>query len=342
MRAVSLHGWGDPDVLSVEVVPRPVPRPGEFRVQVAACGVCGHDNLSRAGDLGAAEDAILGHEIAGVVDAVGSEDLSSWLGARVALTQRRTCGACPDCDRGADNQCRRGPGFYGDDIPGGYAEYVLADPRNAVIVPASLPLTVAAVLACGVGTGFRALQAARCLPGDVVIITGASGGVGLNAVALAAGRSLTAVAIVSDELKANTARNAGARVALVNPTLSEVRESLAALGRPRGADAVLELTGSPHFDQSIRSLRSGGTLVLVGNVEPNAPIDLPAGLVILKELAVVGSAHATRADLEQIVQLVSDGALAPPEVEVCSLDLISEVHRRLQSRRQIGKAVVVP
>src|SRR5699024_8734624 len=115
---------GPPTNLISSSAPIPIPGPNEFRVKVSACAICGHDVLARAGKLSTSlEQKILGHEIAGVIDSVGSENLNDWLGLRVALNQRRSCGQCSSCLSNATNQCRQGVGFYGEDTPGGYAEY---------------------------------------------------------------------------------------------------------------------------------------------------------------------------------------------------------------------------
>jgi len=342
MRAVTLHGHGDPEVLRVEHLRIPVPAPGEFRVRVAACAVCGHDALSRAGKLSAAPDAVLGHEISGVIEAVGSEDLEGWVGKRVALTQRRNCGECLDCQHGRDNQCRQGIGFYGDDTPGGYAEFVIADLNNTVEIPDSIPHEIGAVLNCGVGTGYRALKTSECRAGDVVLTTGASGGVGLNAVAVASSQSIRVIAVVSSETKVSAVRDVGADIVLVKPEHAQIREAARSLGRPRGVDAALELTGSPTFSLSYRSLRPGGALVLVGNVTGASDVPMPVGLTILKELRVLGSAHATRQDLIEVVELVEQGSLHIPKPTIFPLEQAAQAHAQLEQRTLQGRAVLIP
>ncbi len=310
-------------------------------MRVLACGVCGHDVLARSGQIASAPDAVLGHEIAGIVDAVGGVALDGWLGARVALVQRRPCGVCEDCVRGATNQCRQGPGFYGEDSEGGYAEYVLADPLNAVRVPDSIDDATAAILSCGIGTGLRAITASHCGPGDVLLITGAGGGVGLNAVALAASLDIVPLAATSRRGKREALFAAGATDVLIRPTVKDVKAAAARHGRRRGVDAALELTGAPTFALSLRSLAPQCRLVLVGNVDPQS-LSLEGGLTIVKELSVIGSAHGTRADLEAVIALVDSGRLAPPPTRTYPLREIVSVHAALDAGEQIGRAVVVP
>ncbi|WP_160102616.1 zinc-binding dehydrogenase [Rhodococcus sp. T7] len=322
-------------------MPVPRPQPGEFLVRVGACGVCGHDALARRGELAATPGDVLGHEIAGTVVAAGSDDLEEWVGRRVALVQRRPCGQCPDCERGITSQCRRGPGFYGDDIPGGYSEYVTADPLNAVGVPDTITDEVAAIASCGIGTGLHALHKAQVLPGDVVVITGAGGGVGFNAVRTAHALGLRVIATTSDEAKVAAITDAGAEHTLVRPDARAIRASAAAMDRPRGADAVIEVTGGPTFRTSLRSLAPQGRLVLVGNTVP-ADLELDPGLTIIKELQVIGSAHATRADLQEVIDMIASEKLVPSPPRALPLGSAADAHSALDDRTATGRTVLVP
>lgn len=344
MRAVELTGLGEASVLTETSRPKPHPGLGQLLVKVEACGVCGHDVLARRGKLAATRGDVLGHEIAGTVvatgDGPGSPD-ADWVGRRVALVQSIPCGTCRDCLTGATSHCRRGPGFYGDDIPGGYAEYVVSSPLNTVAVPDEIDSTTAAILSCAVGTGLRALRTADLRPNDVVIVTGAGGGVGVHTVQLAAHLGYHVVAVTSSQSKVDQLQAWGARRVLVSPSVADVKEAAADLERPRGADAVIEITGGPMFTESLRALAPRGRLVLVGNVEP-APLSLDPGLTIVKELQVRGSAHATRADLEEVVAMVAAGHVVPVAGRIWPLGQARAAHAALDARQVAGRAVVVP
>jgi acryloyl-coenzyme A reductase len=341
MNVMRLTRLGGPDAFEAATVAVPVPGPQEFLVRVGACGVCGHDALARGGSLSAEVGDILGHEIAGTVESVGSTELAGWLGKRVALVQRRPCGECTDCLAGNTSHCRLGPGFYGDEIPGGYAEYVLAGPLNAVEVPDSIDDATAAILACGVGTSFHALQLAEVTERDVIVITGAGGGVGLHAVQLANHFNVVVIATTSSPNKVKSIRDAGASVVLINPSIKDLRSAAALHNRPRGADAVLEITGAPQFETSLRALGPRGRLVLIGNVSP-AKLQLDPGLTILKELQIRGSAHATRSDLVEVVALVSAGKIRPVISQKFSLGDVAQAHAVMDARNQRGRLVVIP
>ncbi|WP_243653290.1 alcohol dehydrogenase catalytic domain-containing protein [Pseudonocardia endophytica] len=341
MRCVALDGTGGPDVLVPGTCSMPEPGHGDLLVRVRACGVCGHDLLARSGALAAGHGAVLGHEIAGEVVAAGSDVEVDLVGRRVALVQRIPCGRCDECAAGLTTLCRQGPGFYGEDVPGGYAEYVLASPRNVVPVPDTIPDAAAAILSCAVGTGWRALRRAGTAPGDVVLVTGAGGGVGVHAVELAKHLGATVVALTGTAAKEKRLLELGADAVLVSPDTRAVRDCVRDLGGRRGADVALELTGGPTFRTALRALGPRGRLVLIGNTEPGT-LPLEPGLAILKELTVYGSAHADATDLADVVGLVASGAVMPVPARTWALEDASAAHAAVERREVTGRAVLVP
>ena len=340
MPVVELAGHGGPEVLVPATRPVPVPAADQLLVRVGACGVCGHDALARRGLLAAPVGSVLGHEIAGRVEAAGA-DVTGWVGRRVALVQRIPCGVCAECAAGTTARCRQGPGFYGEDLPGGYAEFVLASPLNAVPLPDEVDDVTGALLSCAVGTGLKALHTAGVRAGDVVVVTGAGGGVGVHTVQVAHHLGAVVVAVTGDAAKVQALREAGADEVAVRPDGRELRAIAARLDRPRGVDVVVETTGAPTFATALRSLRPGGRLVLVGNTVPGE-LPLDPGLVIVRELAVLGSAHATRADLVEVVELVRRGVVRPLAARVWPLAEAAAAHAALDARSLVGRAVLRP
>ncbi len=339
MEAVILTEFGGPDVLQRSRIERPSFRADQMLVRVAACGVCGHDVLNRAGHFGETRlPAVLGHEISGTVDQVGALVARFKPSDRVVLLQRLPCGLCRSCQSGRENLCRSGDGFYGEETLGGYGEYVVASERNAVLLPPEIPFDVGAVLSCAVGTGFHALLRARVHPGDAVVITGASGGVGINTVQIARLMGLNIIAITSSDKKVSELRIAGADDVIVTGDFKfhdRVRTATAG----EGAAAVIEITGKPTFNSSIRALRPGGRLVLVGNVDPG-PISLNPAISILKEIELIGSGHAIISDLVQVVALVKRKNLLPLIAATMPIAEAAAAHRLLEGRSTIGRIVL--
>ena len=339
MRAAILESFGGPDNFIVGEMPRPVPGVDQILVKVAACGVCGHDLLNRAGHFPHARLPLVpGHEIAGTVVETGLSVKRFKAGDRVALIQRIPCGLCVLCRSGRENICVSGPGFYGEEISGGYGDYVIASERNAVAVPDNIPLKIAAVLSCAIGTGFHARRRATLGLGDSVLVTGASGGVGIHTIKLAKLMGLKTIAVSSTEDKRDKLVAAGADEIVISPGYQFHKQAREITGG-EGVDAVIEIAGSPTFASSIRSVKAGGRVVLVGNVAPgNVPLN-PA-MSILKEINLIGSGHATLADLQKVVELVATNRIQPEIAAYIPRDRVSDAHRLMEERKTSGRVVL--
>lgn len=332
--------YGGPEVLRLREVVDPTTGPDELLVQVGACGVCGHDLLARAGRLRTPLPAVLGHEISGVVVDAGAEVTGFAPGDRVALVQRDPCGLCASCTCGAPNRCREGRGFYGEDQPGGYATHVVASERNTVRLPPEVALGAGAALSCALGTGWHALRRVAAAAGEVVVITGAGGGVGVHAIQLGRHLGMHVVAVTAAAYKHDRLLELGAHhvVTLADggPSLrDQLRDLTGGL-----ADVVLELAGAPTFEQSVAALAPGGRLALVGNVDPQ-DLALAAGLVILKELSVLGSSHGTKQDLQAVMELVATGRVTPVIAEELPLEQAARAHEA-RDTGPLGRRVLIP
>ena len=340
MKATILTKFGEPGVLEAGDAATPTWRADQMLVRVAACGVCGHDLLNRQGHFPDTHPpCVMGHEIAGVVEETGELVKAFKPGDRVALTQRISCGICAVCRAGRDNLCRSGPGFYGEQLSGGYGEFVVASERNTVPLPPEIDLEVGAILSCAIGTGWHALHRARLQAGDTVVVTAASGGVGLHTVELARMLGLHVIATTSSDRKADSLREAGAHHVIAAPDGS-FHKTVRELTDGAGADAVIEIAGAPTFGSSLRSLVAGGRLVAVGNVQPGA-VQLNPALPILKEIEIVGSAHALVSDLQRVIDLVARGLVVPRIAERLPAKDAAHAHVLLESRAAPGRVVLM-
>jgi acryloyl-coenzyme A reductase len=342
MQAIVLRAFGSADNLRPETVADPAPGPGEVLLRVHACGVCYHDVINRRGNLPRTSvPAILGHEAAGEVVAVGA-GVEGWaVGDRAATLQRLSCGECAHCHAERTSLCRKDARFFGEEIPGGYAAYMAAPVAGLGRVPAGVSWPVAAVTCCTTGTAVHCLRTrGRLAPGEIVLITGASGGVGMQAVQLARLSGGRVVAVTSSAGKADVLHEAGAHEVIVSPGLDFAREVRERTGG-HGADLALEIVGSLTFTQTLRALAPGGRLVTVGNLDTGI-VDLNPGLVIIKELEILGAYATTQAELHESFRLVESGALRSWVADVMPLADAHRAHDRLEKREVAGRLVLEP
>ncbi|MEU9090385.1 Zn-dependent alcohol dehydrogenase [Streptomyces sp. NPDC087901] len=247
------------------------PGPGEVLVAVAAAGLCHSDLSVIDGTIPFPLPVVLGHEGAGVVEAVGAGVSHVAPGDHVSLSTLASCGACAQCDRGRPTMCRKAIGMPGQPFSRGgkplyqfasnsaFAERTLVKAVQAVRIPEDLPLTSAALIGCGVLTGVGAvLNRARVDRGESVVVIG-TGGIGLNVIqgARIAG-ALTIVAVDSNPDKEAVARQFGATHFLTSA--EGVKEIL-----PHGADHAFECVGRTELIRTaIDLLDRHGQAILLG------------------------------------------------------------------------------
>ena len=277
MKAAVCYEFGKP--LVVEDIEIDEPEAGEVKVKMAACAVCHSDITYMSGAWGGTLPSVFGHEAAGVVEAVGPGVTRLRPSDPVIVSLLRSCGECFYCDHGEHTSCEtvfpldeasRLHGQAGETIKqglrtGAFAEYVVVDESQAVVMPKDLPLDSASLLACGVITGLGAVvNTAKVRPGDAVVIIG-TGGVGLNSVQgaqLSGAHPIIALDLAEDKLEA--AKAFGATHGL-SPLDNDLPGAVRDLTDGRGADYVFVTVGSTKaIEQGLTLLRPGGSLVIVG------------------------------------------------------------------------------
>lgn len=298
----------DAHVVSLERVPRPEPGPGQVRISVTGAGICGTDQHILDGDYASRPPVTLGHEVAGVVDAVGDGVDPGWLGALVAPeTAFATCGACPWCRGGRPMLCASRVSI-GSGTDGGFADAVLVPARNLHRLPDWLDDHVAALLEPLACVCNSVLDPSRIQPGDMVVVSGA-GPVGLLAaqVARAGGGRVTLTGTRVDGERLAIA--AGLGFATRNVDDATDRLALDELGRARAIDVVLECAGAgPAVAAALRWLRPGGRLVQIGLLAGDVAV--PFGEIVTRELAVSAGFGSSPASWRRAVRLVEERAIA--------------------------------
>ena len=286
VQGVVARAKGEP--VSLETVLVPDPGPGEALVQVQACGVCHTDLHYRDGGINDDFPFLLGHEAAGVVEAVGEEVSDVAPGDFVVLNWRAVCGSCRACRRGRPWYCfathnASQPMTLEDGTVlspalgiGAFAEKTLVAAGQCTKVDPEAPAAAAGLLGCGVMAGFGAtVNTGGVGRGDSVAVIGC-GGVGSAAIAgaVVAGAT-TVVAVDVDERKLEGARRFGA-THTVDATREDVVEKVREATGGFGADVVVDAVGRPEtYAQAFYARDLAGTVVLVGVPTPEQRIELP-------------------------------------------------------------------
>jgi D-arabinose 1-dehydrogenase-like Zn-dependent alcohol dehydrogenase len=249
-----------------EIVERPIPQPGAgtVRIRVHACGICHSDSLTKEGGFpGLQYPRVPGHEVAGVIDAVGPGVVGWEPGQKVGVGWNGGyCGYCDHCRRGEFFACVRGQ-ITGITYDGGYGEYLIAPASAVAQMPADLPFVDAAPLMCAGLTTFNALRNSGARPGDLVAVLGL-GGLGHLAVQYAAKMGFHPVGIARGKDKEPLARQLGASVYID----SQTQDAAAELLKLGGAKVILATATSGEAMSAVQGgLAVNGTLLIVGAAE---------------------------------------------------------------------------
>ncbi len=337
MTAAITVGHGGPDQIEVRT-DQPLPRvgPGEVLIRVTAAAVNNTDIWSREGRYGTAEDAdaivgwrgvpldfprIQGMDIAGEVVGFGEGVSASWLSRRVLVDPAvEYTGVFPTS-------------IAGSEVDGGFAQYHVCQERQLCDVTGS-PLTDAqlACLPTAYGTALGMLNRADCKTGERVLVTGASGGVGMAALQLLVDRGCIVVARTSAPHRELILALGAAEVSVRGV------DDLSDLER---VDAVVDVVGGEEFGTAVDRLRAGGRLVTAGAIAgPVVSLDLRR--LYLQQRTLIGSTMHTPDDFVQLAQIAVAGAVAPVVAGTYPLSDIAAAQARFLSGDFVGKLVLQP
>ena len=341
--------YRSPGGLAVEDRPTPTPGPGEAVVKVTACSICGTDLRIASGGHRAYGDGVVrvpGHEIAGIVSAVG-EGASLSEGEAVFVAPNYGCGRCRWCLDGAVNMCDS-PRALGITDDGGFAEYVLL-PRelvsqgNVMATGGDLaPAVVALVepLACVV----RGARACSIEPGDVVLVFGA-GPIGLLHLKLAQSAGAAYVVVANPGSPRRERALEWGASATFDPTAETPAAVLELLEEARGADVVIVAAPAPTAQQQALELAApGGRINFFGGLpRGRSAVELDTNLIHYKELVVTGTTANTNDDCRDALALVREGKVdVAPLIEArFPLEKANEAFALASSGRTL-KVVIEP
>jgi NADPH2:quinone reductase len=344
LKAVLFHEHGKPEVLNYADYPDPTVSAEQILVEIKAVALNHLDLFVRAGVPGLKLEMphILGSDIAGVIAEKG-ESVSSELkaGQRIVIDPSLSCKTCEFCLRGEESLCPQYQ-IIGEHVRGGYAQYISVNEENIVKIPDSVTLDFeeAAAVPLTFMTAWRLMiTKARISPGDDVLIIGIGGGVALAALQISKMAGARVFVTSSSNKKLEKAQVLGADGAINYIETPEFHREIFRITKGRGVDVVFDSVGEATWDKSLRSLRKGGRLVTCGATSgPNALTNV--NRVFWRQLEILGSTMASRAELRDVMKLIWNGNLKPVVDRVLPLQQAKEAHEILERGEQFGKMVL--
>ncbi len=342
MKAVRLVQPGQR--LELHEIPPPHPGDDDVLVRIKAAGICHSDAHYRAGVSRVDRLPItLGHEVAGIVEAIGANVKQLRIGQRVCLHYMVTCGSCAWCIKGNEQFCETGE-MIGKSRDGGYAEFISISARSVFELPDEIPFEHGAIMMCSSATSLHALNKARMKPGESVAIFGV-GGLGTSAIQLAkilGAREVFAVDLQPDKLELAKSFGAVPIDARMGDPVKLIRDQTAG----QGVDVALELIGLPlTMQQAVRSLGKQGRAAIVGITEKNFEVS-PYHELVNREVEIVGVSDHVAAEIPLLLEFARTRKLNLSNVVSRTVPLdekaINNVLDQLQQSCEDVRVVITP
>lgn len=346
MRAVLLTGHGGLEKLEYrEDVQMPQPGQNEVLIQVGATGINNTDLWTREGAYGQEDAAgaisgwqrdsplafprIQGADIAGRIVAAGEGVAKTRMGQRVLVN--------PTVYLNGDDLTEIA--FIGSERDGGFAEFVTVPEQNARDIDTDLTDAELATFPTAYLTAEHMLNRARLAPGETVLVTGASGGVGSALVQLAHIRGARILALVGAG-KEEKIRELGVD-AVITRQNEDLYEAIRGIAGDKAIDVVADVVGGPHFVALLRSLKGGGRYVSAGAIaDPLVQLDLRT--LYLNHLEIIGSTLGTQAEFASVLRYIESGELQPLLAATYPLNEIKKAQADFRAKHFIGKLAIVP
>jgi NADPH2:quinone reductase len=324
MKAILAREFGGPEVLKLEEVPDPVAGPGQVRVSIHAVGVNPYDTYMRAGGYAIKPELpfIPGADAAGVIDQLGAGVTGLMVGQRVYIS-----------------------GTALGKAHGAYASLAVCEPGQVHRLPPRISFPQGAGLFVPYVTAWRALFGrANARPGDIVLIHGASGGVGIAAVQFAVAAGLTVIGTAGTDDGLATVRAQGAHHA-VNHRSPGYLDEIVTLAGGRGPDVILEMLANENLDRDLTIIAPGGRIAVIGN---RGRVEIDARKIMTKDVSVYGlalwaiPADEVRRAHHAIIAGLESGALNPVVATEFPLAEAARAHAKVMEPGARGKIVLIP
>ncbi len=341
MKAAVITGHGDFDrVQVVNDLPVPEPAAGEVRIQMKAAALNRLDLWVRAGWAGLklTMPHIMCADGTGVVDKVGGGVTQYQVGDRVCIDPTIVDKDSPALMTGLENQSRIH--LLGETVPGVAAEYVVLPQRNLMKIPEPISFNEAAAAGLVYVTAWHSLITRGGLkPGETVLIVGAGGGVNSASIQIAKLAGATVYVVGSNAEKCAKAVELGADVTINREETPQWSKALYQMTNKQGVDVVVDNVGAATFNDSIRSTRIGGRILVVGNTSgPMVELDLRQ--VFARQVSIIGSTMGPHQDFVKVMNLVFAGKLKPVIGAVLKLDEVRRGVEMLEQFDVFGKVLL--
>ena len=312
MKAARLHQPNQP--LKIDDLPKPRPGHSEVLISVEAAGICGTDLHIQDGEFmnvpGVERSSmklprVLGHEISGIVVEPGDAVTGFKIGDRVTVSPNVSCGQCEFCLRGEGAICENRYS-YGEDVDGGFEEFVAIKKENLFKIPDSISFEEAAIMADALATPFHAMSLLNVSLGDTIAIYGI-GGLGMNAVQIGKlrGARILAVDVIEDKLR--VAKDLGADV-VINAHEENPVERILELTNGKGVDKAFEMVGGQAtVEAAIRSVKRGGKVGVVGG--SNQEFRVGIRQLLWNDISIYACYGRLEPYITQMLSLVGDGKI---------------------------------
>jgi NADPH:quinone reductase-like Zn-dependent oxidoreductase len=341
VKAAVIRGHGGPDAIVLADLPDPKPAPGEVIVRVQACALNHLDIWVREGIPGAQIPMphVLGSDVCGVVEKVGSDAADRRPGELVVLSPGAGCRVCEDCLAGKESLCGR-YGLLGLHRMGGYAEKIAVDARDVVPVSKNLtPVEWAAVPLVFLTAWHMLVTRAGLKGGETVLIQAAGSGIGSAAIQIAKSVGARVITTASTDAKLGKAKALGADDGVNYAKEPRFSAAVMDMTNGRGVDVVFEHIGPQTFGESLASLKKEGRLVFCGATSGSS-VSFDLRPAYLRHLTIHGSFMGGRGELLHVLKLVESGCLRPVVDSVFPLDKAREAQEKMHSRDVFGKIVL--
>lgn len=335
MQAAVVEAFGKP--LVFKEVDIPAPGPGQILVKTEACGVCHTDLHAVNGDwpLKTNLPFIPGHEGVGIVISIGAGVTAVKEGDRVGVPWLYSaCGHCEFCLSARETVCADAQ-FGGYTQNGGFAEYIIADPKYVAHIPANLSARDAAPLICAGVTSYKGIKETQAKPGEWVVISGI-GGLGHLGVQYAKVLGLKVCAVDIDDSKLEHAIRLGAD-AVVNAKQGDPVAAVVEITKGGAHGVLITAPSLPAFKQGVGMTRKFGTCVLVGL--PPGEFPTPLFDVVANCITIRGSFVGNRKDMAEALAFAAEGKVRA-DIELQPLSVLNDVFKRLEHGEVPSRVVI--